>query len=93
MIISKQMHRGADKFLARLGRKQAKCFCQNGVNFLRRLALQKKKNLMTARVSMLLKSRASLTCFRVCFLPSGAKDLSAPRYRMLIENLALVYGI
>ena len=40
------------------------CFCQNGVNFLRRLALQggKKwggKNLMTARVSMLLKLRAS----------------------------------
>ena len=24
--------------------------CQNGVNFLRRLALQKKKNLMTARL-------------------------------------------
>ena len=27
-----------------------------------------KKNLMTARISMLLKSRASLTCFRACFL-------------------------
>ena len=39
-----------------------------------------KKNLMTARVSMLLKSRASLTCFRACFLPGRAKDLSAPRY-------------
>jgi len=38
------------------------------------------KNLMTARVSMLLKSRASLTCFRACFLPGRAKDLSAPRY-------------
>ena len=37
-----------------------------------------KKNLMTARVSMLLKSRASLTCFRACFLPGRAKDLSAP---------------
>jgi len=37
---------------------------------------KKKKNLMTARVSMLLKSRASLTCF----LPGQAKDLSAPRY-------------
>jgi len=33
---------------------------------------------MTARVSMLLKSRASLTCFRACFLPRRAKDLSAP---------------
>ena len=38
------------------------------------------KNLMTARVSMLLKPRASLTCFRACFLPGRAKDLSAPRY-------------
>ena len=34
---------------------------------------------MTARVSMLLKSRASLTCFRAYFLPGRAKDLSAPR--------------
>jgi len=39
-----------------------------------------KKNLMTARVCMLLKSRASLTCFRACFLPGRAKDLSAPGY-------------
>jgi hypothetical protein len=35
------------------------CYFQNGVNFLRQLALQEKKTLMTARVSMLLKSRAS----------------------------------
>jgi len=39
-----------------------------------------KKNLMTARVSMLLKSRASLQCFRACLLPGRAKDLSAPLY-------------
>ena len=39
----------------------------------------RKKNLMTARVSMLLKSRASLTCFRACFHPGRAKDLSAPQ--------------
>ena len=38
------------------------------------------KNLIKARVSMLLKSRASLTCFRVCFLLGRTKDLSAPRY-------------
>jgi len=37
--------------------------------------------MMTARVSMLLKSRATLTCFRVCFLPGRAKDLSAPRQK------------
>jgi len=35
---------------------------------------------MTTRVSMLLKSRASLTFFRTCFLPGRAKDLSAPWY-------------
>jgi len=37
-------------------------------------------NLMTARVSMLLKSGVSLACFRACFLPGRAKDLSAARY-------------
>jgi len=37
-----------------------------------------KVNLMIARASMLLKSRASLTCFRACFLPGRAKDLSTP---------------
>ena len=36
-------------------------------------------HLMTARVSMLSKSRASLTCFRACFLPGRAKELSALR--------------
>ena len=43
-----------------------------------------KKNLMTVRVSILLKSRASLTCFRACFLPGRAKDLSAPRYKQTL---------
>jgi hypothetical protein len=42
--------------------------------------LAEKKNVMTARVSMFLKERASLTCFRACFLLGRAKDLSAPRY-------------
>jgi len=55
-------------------------FCQNGLNLLRRLALQEKTNLMTARVSMLLKSRASLSCLRACFLPGRAKYISTPRY-------------
>ena len=54
------------------------------MNFLRRLALQeRKKNLMAALISLLLKSRASLTRFRACFLPGRAKDLSAPRYVLL----------
>ena len=38
----------------------------------------RKINLMTARVSIFFKSRASLTCFRACFFPGRAKDLSAP---------------
>jgi len=38
----------------------------------------RKRNLMTARVSILLKSRASLTCFQACVLPGRANDLSAP---------------
>ena len=38
-------------------------------------------NVMTACVSMLLKSRTFLTCYRACFLPGRAKDLSVPRYR------------
>ena len=45
----------------------------------------KKKNLMTARVSMLLKLRASVTCFHACFLPGRAKDLSAPRYKIKMQ--------
>jgi len=49
--------------------------------FLSAPCLAGKKNLTTARVSMLLKSRASLTCFRACFLTGHAKDLSAPRQK------------
>jgi hypothetical protein len=52
----------------------------------------KKKNLMTAHFSMLLKSRASLTCFRACFLPGQAKDLSVcniPEEQLLDKNLLL----
>ena len=53
-----QMYSGADKSLARPGRKQTNV-CQNGVNFLRLFALEGGVgNLMTARVSILLKSRA-----------------------------------
>ena len=72
--------RVADKTLVRPGRKQANVSVRMVLNFLRRLALQGKRNLMTARVSMLLKSRASLARFRACFLPGRAKDLSAPQY-------------
>ena len=39
--------------------------------------LARKKNLMRACVSVLLKSRTSLTCFQACVLPGQAKDLPA----------------
>ena len=50
----------------------------------------KKINFMTTRISVLLKSRASLTCFRACFLPGRAKDLSAPGICILHERRHVV---
>ena len=70
---------GADKSLVRPGRKKDNVSVTMAWIFFGTLPCRKKK-LMTARVSMLLKSRSSLTCFRACFLPGLAKDLSAPRY-------------
>ena len=73
------LYRSADKSLARPGRKQTNVSVR--MTWISFGALPcRKRNLMTARVSMLLKSRASLTCFRACFLPGRAKDLSAPQY-------------
>jgi len=72
-------YRGADKSLARPGRKQANVSIRMAWISFGALPCRKKKNL-TAHVSMLLKSRASLTCFRARFLPGRAKDLSASRY-------------
>ena len=86
------MYRGAYKSLALPGRKQANVSvrmvrisfgalpCGGG-------------DLMTARVSMLLKSRTSLTSFRVCFLPGRAKDLSSPRYMKEDRNCGLPFRI
>ena len=73
-------YRGADKSLARPGRKQAIMFLSEWREFPSAPCLAGGKNLMTARVSILLKSRASLVCFLACFLPGRAKDLPAPRY-------------
>ena len=49
---------------------------------------------MTARVSMLLKSSASLILFWACFFPGRAKDLPAPRWstKTLSLLLAKVHG-
>jgi len=73
------IYRGANKSLARPGRKQANVsLIMVWISF---GALPcRKRNLMAACISILLKSRASLTCFRACFLSGRAKDLLAPRY-------------
>ena len=42
---------------------------------------------MTAHISMLLKSRAFLTFFRVCFLPGRANDLAAPQYYKCVFHM------
>jgi len=76
-----RMYRSADKFLARSGRKQANVSVRMKWISFGALPCREERNLMTARVSMLLKSRASLTCFRACLLPGRAKDLSASRYQ------------
>ena len=73
--------RGADKPLARPGRKQAKVSVRMARISFGALPCRK-RNLMTARVSMLLNSRASLKCFRACLLPGRAKDFSALQYEV-----------
>jgi len=60
-------------------------------NFPSAPCLAGKRNWMRARVSMLLKSRASLTCFRACFLAGRAKDLLAPR--CTIECRAVLFSV
>jgi hypothetical protein len=78
------LYRGAHKSLARPGKKQANVSDRMARISFRALPCRK-NNLMAARVSMSLKSRASLACFRACFLPGRAKDLSAPRYLFLLQ--------
>jgi len=71
------MYKGADKSLAQPARKQANVSVRMAWISFGALPCRG-RNLMAARVSMSLKSRASLTCFRPCFLRGRAKDLSAP---------------
>jgi len=71
-------YRGADKFLARPGRTKANVSVRMARISIGALPCTN-KILMTARVSVLLKSRTSLKWFRACFLPGRANDLSAPR--------------
>jgi hypothetical protein len=76
---SYQQYSGADKSLVRPGRKQASVSVRMACISFGALPCSK-RNSMPARVSMLLNSRASLTYFRVCFLPVRARDLSVPQY-------------
>jgi len=81
--LSHILYRCADKSLARPGRKQAYVSVRMAwISF--GALLCRKKKLMKARVSMLLKSRVFLACFRARFLPGRPKDLSAPRHCSLI---------
>jgi len=90
-ILGRIFYRGADRSLAWPGRKQANVSVRMSWISFGALPCSGKKNLMTAHVSMLLKSHASLTCFRDCFLPDRAKDLSAHRYcsEFLNDSLSL----
>jgi hypothetical protein len=82
-------YRCADKFLAPPERKQANVSVRmEWISF--GILPYRKRNLMTARVSMSFKSRACLTCFRACFLPDRAKDLSAPRTRPLNKTQIII---
>jgi len=74
-------YRGASKSLARPGRKQVNVSVSMACISFGALPCRK-RNLMSGRVRILLKSRASLTCFRACFVPGRAKDLSALRYKI-----------
>jgi len=40
----------------------------------------------SSRLDVVEKSRASLTCFRACFLHGRAKELSAPLYCIILFN-------
>jgi len=72
-------YRGADKSLARSGRKQVNVSARMALICFGALPCKEKKKLDSSRLDVV-ESNASLTCFRACFLPGRAKDLSAPRY-------------
>ena len=84
-------YRGADKSLARPRRIQVNVSVRMERRSFGALPCRKKKNLLTARVSMLLKPRASLTRFRACFLPGRAKNLSEPLYNVAITLIWSIF--
>jgi len=68
IIRSSKLYWGAVKSLARPGRKQTNVSVRMAWISFGALPCRE-RNLVTARVWILLKLRASLTCFRACFLP------------------------
>jgi len=85
VLHSAYSYRGADKSLTRPGRKQDNVSVRMAWISFGTLLCRGGGETKTARISMLLKSRASLTCFRACFLPVRAKDLSAPRVQSIYQ--------
>jgi len=87
-----RLNRDPDKSLAWPGGETSYCICQNSVNFLRRLALQKKKNLDdSSRLDVV--EIARVPDMLTSSFPSGrAKDLSAPLYAWeCAEHLKLLF--
>jgi len=79
-VIRPGQYGGADKSLARPRRKQANVSLRMAWISFGALPYRK-KYLMTARVSMLLKSRASLKCFRACSCLVGPRTYQHPGRR------------
>jgi len=77
------LYRGADKSLARPGRKQANVSDRMACISFGALPCRKKKWWKLASTCCWNRARR-LTCFRGCFLPGWARDLSAPRLLLQI---------
>ena len=83
------IHRGAEKSLARPGKKQANVSIRMAWISFGALPCRN-RNLMTARVSILLKSRASLTCSELVSFLVGLRTYQHPLY-ILDADMSLAY--
>ena len=77
---SVEWYRGADKSLARLRRKQANVSARMAWISFGALPCRKKKTWWELASRCCWNRARRLTCFRACFLPGRAKDLSALLY-------------
>ena len=78
--VNRTSYRGADKSLARPGRKQAHVSLRMVWISFGALPCKKNKTWWQLASRCCWNRARRLTCFRACFLPGRAKDLSAPRY-------------